>query len=90
MTWKFDSKIPVSLQLTHKLRIDILSGKYSPGEQFPPVRQLAYDASVNPNTVQKALTSLESEGLLITRGTVGRFVTDDESALTKAKLSLMN
>ena len=61
-----------------------MSGKYKPCEQFPSVRQLAYEASVNPNTMQKALTYLESERLLISRGTVGRFVTDDGEVLRNA------
>ena len=85
MAWKFEHDVPVSIQITRRLRLEILNGKYSPGEQFPPVRQLAYEASVNPNTMQKALSSLESEKLLVSRGTVGRFVTDDVSVLTAAR-----
>ena len=85
MAWKFHSKLPVSYQIAEKLRLDILNGLYEPGMQFPTVRQLAVDASVNPNTVQKALLQLETEGLLITQGTVGRFVTDDVQALESAR-----
>lgn len=77
MSWKFNSQVPVSLQIVGKLRSDIIIGKYKPGEQFPSVRQLAYEASVNPNTMQKALGLLEAEGLLISKGTIGRFVTSD-------------
>lgn len=88
MAWKFDSKLPVSYQIAGKLRLDILNGVYGPGTQFPTVRQLAMEASVNPNTVQKALTALEAEGLLITQGTVGRFVTDDIPALEAARDAL--
>lgn len=85
MTWKFDPKLPLTLQIQHKLRQDILTGTYAPGEQFPTVRQLAFEASVNPNTMQKALTGLEGEDLLVSRGTVGRFVTEDTAVLARAR-----
>jgi len=85
LAWKFNSQVPVSLQIVGKLRSDIITGKYKPGEQFPTVRQLAYDAGVNPNTMQKALTLLEGEGLVITNSTNGRSVTDDEAVLDEAR-----
>lgn len=81
VAWSFDSKSPVSLQIASILRLDIVRGKYKVGEQFPTVRQLAYEASVNPNTMQKSLSILENEGLLITQGTSGRIVTDDISII---------
>lgn len=85
MSWKFNTRIPVFMQIVRRLRADILMGKYAAEEQIPSVRQLAFEASVNPNTVQRALTCLETEGLLYTRGTVGRFVTGDEQVLRHAK-----
>lgn len=88
MAWKFNSQVPVSIQIASMLRSDIVSGKYPPGEQFPTVRQLAYDASVNPNTMQKALTFLEEDGLLISKGTIGRFVTSDTEILETAKRNM--
>ncbi len=90
MTWSFDTHLPVSVQLTERIRMDILGGKYAPGTQFPTVRALAYEASVNPNTMQRALTALEGEGLLIPRGTTGRFVTEDISLLSKKQAELKN
>ena len=65
--------------------MDIINGKYSPGEQFATVRTLALETAVNPNTVQKALQALEDEGLLETRGTVGKFVTSDNDAILRSK-----
>ena len=88
MAWSFDSKSAVSLQIANILRLDIVRGKYKAGEQFPTVRQLAYEASVNPNTMQKSLTILESEGLLITQGTSGRIVTNDSSVIENALIKL--
>lgn len=88
MAWSFDAHLPVSVQLTERIRMDILGGKYPPGTQFPTVRSLAYEASVNPNTMQKALVALEDEGILIPRGTTGRFVTEDLSLLAKKQAEL--
>ena len=87
MGWNFDSSGAVSVQIANILRLDIVNGKYKAGEWFPTVRQLAYEAGVNPNTMQKSLSALENEGLLVNQGTNGRTVTDDvsiiESTLTK-------
>ncbi len=85
MAWEFDHRTPVFMQITAYLRNEIITGKYAPDEQIPPVRQLAFEASVNPNTMQKALQCLEDEGLLYTRGTVGRFVTSNTEVLRSAK-----
>lgn len=85
MSWQFNNREAVFLQIANRLRNEILGGTYASGEQFPTVRQLAYDAGVNPNTVQKALAYLEDEGILSSRGTVGRFVTSDEEILQNAR-----
>ena len=85
MAWQFNQHEPVFLQIANRLRGDILCGKYSPDEQFPSVRQLAAEASVNPNTMQKALAYLEDEGILYSKGTVGRFVTVDDEILFSSK-----
>lgn len=88
MSWSFNSSTPLFIQIADRIRADILNGKYAPDTQIPTVRQLAFDASVNPNTMQKALISLEEEGLLYTKGTVGRFVTSDPCVLTEAQKKL--
>ena len=85
MPWKFNSYEAVFIQIASRLRGEILRGKYKPDQQIPPVRHLAFDAAVNPNTMQKALTLLEDEGLLYSRGTVGRFVTTDTAVLERCR-----
>ena len=85
MTWQFRGHSPVYRQIVRHIRADILNGCYQPDEQIPPVRQLAMEAGVNPNTMQRALSALEDEGLRVSRGTVGRFVTSDEAALERAR-----
>ena len=81
MPWKFVGGIPLATQIADRLREAILQGEYPLGTAFPTVRTLAEQTSVNPNTVQRALWILEEEGLLLTRTTVGRFVTEEESVI---------
>ena len=59
-----------------------------PGERLPSVRELAVEAGVNPNTVQRALADLERDGLVFSQRTAGRFVTGDVSMIENAKLRL--
>jgi len=66
----------------------IVSGRYLPGDKIPPVRELALEAQVNPNTMQKALGELEREGLLYTQRTSGRFVTSDSRKISELKKKL--
>ncbi len=88
MAWHFTSRAPVYLQIVSRIRADILSGVYKADEQIPSVRQLAFEAGVNPNTMQRAFAALEAEQLFVTRGTVGRFITTDTAVLDKARETL--
>ena len=85
MAWKFSGDRAVYLQIAERIKKEVLSGAYPPGEQIPSVRQLALEAAVNPNTVQKALQLLEEEGLIITRATLGKFVTPDHLLISRLK-----
>lgn len=89
MAWSFNEHTPVWLQIERRLRNEIISGVYKPDEQIPTVRQLAVTAAVNPNTVQRALTALEEEGLIHSNGTLGRFVTNDEAVLKTARKQIV-
>lgn len=88
MAWHFTSRAPVYLQIVSRIRADILGGVYKADEQIPPVRQLAFEAGVNPNTMQRAFSVLEEEQLFVTRGTVGRFITTDTAVLERAREAL--
>lgn len=81
MTWKFTGSKPVYLQIMEHIRGAILAGEFPPGARIPPVRELAAQAQVNPNTMQRSLLELEREGLLIGCGSMGRFVTGDRAVL---------
>ena len=81
MAEQFDSSRPIYAQLVERLKAKILAGIYPPGGHLDSVRDLAAAAGVNPNTMQRALTELEREGLLVSGGTSGRSVTQDEAVL---------
>lgn len=81
MNWKFSGDRPVYQQIMAAIRGAILTGELPPGKKVPSVRDLAEEAQVNPNTMQRALTELEREGLLISGGTSGRSVTQDRQIL---------
>ena len=81
MAYRFEGDRPVYIQLADMIVNSVLSGTYRPGEQLPTVRQLALDVAVNPNTVQRAYTELEHNGLILSCGTAGRFVTEDEAVI---------
>lgn len=82
MNWKFSGDRPVYQQIMEQIRGAILKGELLPGERIASVRDLAAQAQVNPNTMQRALTELEREGLLIGGGTSGRTVTKEEQVLS--------
>jgi len=86
--WSFTPDRPIYLQLQERLKLSIVSGIYTPGDKLPAVRDLAIEAAVNPNTVQRALTELEREGLVHTQRTSGRFVTEDKDVIGKVKNTL--
>jgi DNA-binding transcriptional regulator YhcF (GntR family) len=84
----FDNERPIYIQLVEQLRIAVVSGAYEPGERLPSVRELALTAKVNPNTMQRALTELEDEGLIYTERTNGKFVTEKSAVIDGARRAL--
>ena len=85
MEWSIVAGRPVYLQLIEQLELAIVVGEYPPGEKIPGVRDLAAQAQVNPNTMQRALAQLEAEGLVYTERTTGRFVTEDTALLEQLR-----
>lgn len=83
--YEFDVNLPIYLQIMDEIKKNIFSGKLAVGDKVASVRELAVEFGVNPNTIQKALTELEREGLLHSVRAVGRFVSDNKDALTNAK-----
>ncbi|NBH84760.1 GntR family transcriptional regulator [bacterium C-53] len=85
MAWNLDDNRPIYLQLVEEMQLRIVTGIYLPGEKIPSVRELAAEAAVNPNTMQKAFGELERSGLIITQRTSGRMVTKDASLINEIK-----
>ena len=81
MNWNITAGRPVYVQLIEQLELAIVTGDYPLGSRIPPVRKLAAEAGVNPNTMQRALQELETRGLLQTIRTSGRIVSADEQTL---------
>ena len=85
MDFKIQSSRPIWQQLTEQLRQRIVTGAYPPGSRFPAVRELASEAGVNPNTMQRAMSQLETDELVITNRTLGRTVTDKTEVLEEMR-----
>ncbi|MEA4992818.1 HTH-type transcriptional repressor YtrA [bioreactor metagenome] len=88
MKWQFSSDAPIYSQLIEQIKVGIVSGAFPPGERLSSVRDLAMEAGVNPNTMQRALTELERDGLVYSQRTAGRFVTEDTAMIESAKQKL--
>ena len=88
MNWHFNSDMPIYTQLISQIKFAIVSGELPPGERMNTVRDLASEAGVNPNTMQRAFQELEREGLVFSQRSSGRFVTEDVSIIEKAKMAL--
>ena len=88
MNWNLSDGRPIWQQLHEQLTLRIATGSYVRDSKMPTVRELAAEAGVNPNTMQRALAQLEADGLVVTNRTAGRTVTDDESVLTATRRRL--
>ena len=88
MKWQFSNDAPIYTQLIEQIKVGIVVGAFPPGERLPSVRDLATEAGVNPNTMQRALTELERDGLVYSQRTAGRFVTEDQTMIEGAKRGL--
>ena len=85
MAWNLSSDRPIYAQIVERIQMQIVSGVYQPGEKIPSVRELAAEAGVNPNTMQKALSELERSGLVTAIRTSGRVVTDNRELIMETR-----
>ena len=88
MAWNLSADKPIYSQLVEIIQLQIISGRYKAGDRLPSVRELAAEASVNPNTMQKALAELERNCLIVTQRTSGRIVTEDRELIHKSQTHL--
>lgn len=85
MQWELKSDRPIYAQILEEMKKRIVSGYYKPGEKLLAVRELAQEARVNPNTMQKAMTELERENLVYAVRTTGRYITEDTELIKATK-----
>ncbi|WP_295485741.1 GntR family transcriptional regulator [uncultured Streptococcus sp.] len=88
MSWNFDEKSPIYIQIAKYIKMKIISQEIKSGDQLPTVRELAEEAGVNPNTMQRAFSELEHEGMVFSKRTSGRFVTEDEKLIKQKRHEL--
>ena len=88
MPWQFRNDLPIYTQLIAQIQQKIVSGALEPGERLPSVRDLAAEAGVNPNTMQRAMMEMEREDLVYSQRTAGRFVTQDGERIRRLRESL--
>ena len=88
MPWSFKGDAPIYIQLLDELKLRIVTGAYPPGSRIESVRELANEAAVNPNTMQRALAELEKQGLVHSQRTSGRFITDDQEQIMRLREAL--
>lgn len=74
---------PIYVQIVNQVKYLVASGRLTPGEQLPPVRKLAEQLLVNPNTVARAYRELEAAGVLITKRGAGVFASAAPSPLAR-------
>lgn len=88
MEWRFNNDMPIYSQLVNRIKQAIAAGELLPGDKMATVRDMAMEAGVNPNTMQRALQELERQGLVYTQRSSGRFVTEDTGCINRAKAAL--
>ena len=88
MSWEFQDHLPIYAQLMDTLKRRIITGRYLPGEKLPSVRELAAEAGINPNTVQRAFSELEREGLIYTQRATGKYFTENADEIKSARQAL--
>ena len=88
MEWNFDENTPIYLQIIEQIKKCIATGELQADEKLPAVRELAVTAGVNPNTMQKALSELEREGLVFSQRTAGRYITEDKEKISELRRTL--
>jgi GntR family transcriptional regulator len=75
--------VPIYLQIVNQVKYLVASGRLAPGEELPPIRVLAEQLLINPNTVARAYRELEMAGVVTKRRTAGTYVSDSGCPLAR-------
>ena len=77
--------LPIYRQIVNQVKYLVAAGRLAPGEELPPIRTLAEQLVINPNTVARAYLELERAGLVTKRHGSGTYVSDGGSPLKRAE-----
>src|ERR1700757_2964007 len=75
--------VPIYLQIVQQVKYLVAAGRLSAGEELPPIRVLAQQLLINPNTVARAYRELETAGIVAKRSTTGTYVSNAGSPLAR-------
>ena len=82
---KYDTDIPIYVQIIEKIKNDILNGTLVPGEKLPSIQEMAVMMEVNQNTVSRAYKDCESLGIIETKRGIGSFVIDNQDLISRLR-----
>ena len=83
--------VPIYLQIVNQVKLLVASRRLTPGDEIPPIRVLAHQLLVNPNTVARAYLELERAGVVVKRHGSGTYVSDQGSPLArKERLKILS
>ena len=88
MKGQYDNSQPIFRQIIDQILLSIATGELAPGGKVAPVRDMALEYNVNPNTMQKSLAKLEEMGYMYTERTSGRYITQDLALIEGLKIKL--
>jgi GntR family transcriptional regulator len=75
--------VPIYLQIVNQVKYLVASGRLAAGEELPPIRVLATQLVINPNTAARAYRELELAGIVEKRRTAGTYVSATGSPLAR-------
>jgi len=82
--------VPIYLQIVNQVKHLAASGRLAAGEEIPPIRVLAAQLVVNPNTIARAYLELERAGIVVKRQGAGTYLAEISSSLSRrGKLKLL-
>ena len=82
---KYDTDIPIYIQIIEKIKNDILNGTLVPGEKLPSMQEMAVTMEVNQNTILRAYKDCESLGIIETKRGIGSFVIGDQELINRLR-----
>lgn len=82
---KFNSSLPIYLQVVNDIKKQIVLGKYKPGQKLPSSKELAVKYSINPNTAVRIYRELESQKICDIKRGLGTFVTESQDIISSVR-----